>query len=297
MFKKLEAKIGMKMHLRSSRYYAKDIKKLYKKIKKNMDKKAEIGQLLAQSIKDKSISRVHASVIEYADGLTKQFNELNEVLKDVYVLENKIEEHLQKTIQDLEKLKHKEEIWNKPEIKGAFEELHDLMGTIRSTIKEERWKIKKLKKDSPTLRNRSALPDEWVLKDFKRYSKKEKKEIKQSDKLLDKIEELIKDAQNEKLDEKKLKEFAKTFPKLKKILEEEFQGFLKLIKAAVVLLERTKEGIDHLQGVTISELRKSKFPEFALKSIDKKIEEFKEKVKKEETMDFKRTQVLKKMAA
>jgi len=175
MFGKTKAKIGMKLHLRSSRYYAKDIKKLYKRIRRNMDYEEEIGQLLTQQTKEKSISGVHSYINKYIDELKEQMTGLNGVLEDVYVLEDKIEEHLQKTIQDIEKLKHKEEVWNKPEIKSAFEEMHDLMRTIRNTIKTERKKVRDLKKDSHTLRNRSILPDAWVLKDLKIYSRKEKK--------------------------------------------------------------------------------------------------------------------------
>ncbi len=294
VLKTFKAKMGLKMHLRSSRHYARHIRILGRRANYNKNERRDSFSKLNFALKKGNVHGIYMCVQEYIETCKKEIDELNEIVENVFILESRLEKELNKTIKDLDKLKNNEKVWSNKEVKDSVDTIHKLMRYTKRKINNERRDVRRLKHG--IRKEKRLLPDITLFHEIKIYSRREKREVRQVDNLFNDIQKILHQSKKGNLNEEKIKQIAKDIDKLKHDIIDEMKGFLKIEKAAIVMMERTKK--EDLEAINneIKELHKKHVPMFHINKFREMLKEVNAHIYKQEVLEESRTKALRQLA-
>ena len=304
IFRKQTAKVGLAMHIRSAKYYAKRSKRTARATKAAYNNQQKLVLDLEQAMRESPISlkKIVETTNKFIQSCSDEAKELYEISEDAFTLEYKIVKELSKLIKDMGDIESSIKL-NPNAVTGDAEDiiskLKSLFSRIKGKITLEKRQMKDLKRNKEKMRDRSWKTDDMLLNSLKRSARKEKRKVKKTDNVLDELHKLInhlkevptKPAEMPQSNQKELlkkvapsadlnKKLNDNLPKLKteivklkEDIEDELTFLARILTAEVVLMERMKE-LNQEKIDKIKLLRNQGFPKKAFNLIENKQQEF-----------------------
>ncbi|MBW2985252.1 hypothetical protein KY313_01170 [Candidatus Woesearchaeota archaeon] len=304
IFGKQTAKVGLAMHIRSAKYYAKRSKRTARATRAAYNTQQKLVLDLEQAMRESPISlkKIVETTNKFIQSCSDEAKELYKISGDAFTLEYKIVKELSKLIKDMDDVQSS--IKSNPNVftgdaEKDISELNSLFSKIKGQITLEKRQMKDLKRNKEKMRDRSWKTDDMLLNSLKRSARKEKRKVKKTDDVLDELHKLInhikevptKPAEmpqsNQKEQLKKVAHYADlnkklndNLPKLKAEItnlkddiEDELTFLARILTAEVVLMERMKElNQENIEKIKL--LRNQGFPKKAFDLIENKQQEF-----------------------
>jgi hypothetical protein len=263
MLNKIKAKIGLSMHLGSNKHYAKNIKNTPKKIKHLMHSREEIIKNIDICMKEEgSPDLIKNSFKDFISNCKSEAELLDNVSDEIFTIEKRVLDDLKKVLEELSSIASKPEVTS--EAKEDLELIRKLFSYIHNKIRTEKILTSDLKRDKNRLRDKSILPDVFLLKRMRVAGKKERKDVKKVSHVFNDLYKSLDEVNKGNFHS--LKRARSDIEELKKDVEEELTLFLKIMEAVVVFTERLKDH-NHEVYEKILDLKNGGFPKDVLEEI------------------------------
>ncbi|MBL7051263.1 hypothetical protein ISS04_03850 [Candidatus Woesearchaeota archaeon] len=289
IFGKQTAKIGLAMHIGSSKHYARVIRRLTKAIKGDVKDEHEDVHKLDAAITEGSITKVKETMNQLIETCKDEAKELDKISEEVYVLEFRMEKDLKKLVDDLNELSKNPK--HQTELKDALNSLYVLFKEIHQKILMEKRQMRDLKRDKNRLRDRTIKPNIMLFHSLRVCAKAEKRDVKKVSKVIHELQGIIEDLKKGKADKNSFEIIKKDTEKLKSEIEEELKVLIQIESAVVYLTERFKE-LNMKEFQKVRELAQKGFPQKVESEIALKEQEFLDQLKAEERKEYDRVRVV-----
>ncbi len=283
------AKIGLVMHIGSSKHYAKVIIRLTKAIKGDVKDEHEDVHKLDEAITEGSILKVKETMNHLIETCKDEAKELDKISEEVYVLEFRMEKDLKKLVDDLNSLNKDPK--HEAELKESLNSLYSLFKEIHQKILMEKKQMRDLKKDRHRLRDRTIKLNIMLFHTLKVCAKAEKRDVKKVAKVIHELQGLIEDLKKGKADKNVFGTIKTDAEKLKSEIEEELKVLTQIESATVYLTERFKE-LNAKEFQKVRDLAQKGFPQKVESEIALKEQEFLEQLKAEERKEYDRVRAV-----
>lgn len=289
MLGKQKAKMGLAMHIGSSKHYAKVIRRLTKAIKGDVKDEHEDVHNLDSAITEGSITKVKETMNHLIETCKDEAKEMDKISEEVYVLEFRMEKDLKKLMEDLKSLKNNPK--HEAELKDSLNSLYTLFKEIHQKILMEKKQMRDLKRDKYKLRDRTIKPNIMLFHSLKVCAKAEKKDVKKASGVIHELQGIIEDLKKGKADKNSFEIIKKDTEKLKAEIEEELINLTKIESAVVYLTERLKQ-LNATEFQKVRELAQKGFPQKVESEIVLKEQEFLDQLKAEERKEYDRVRAV-----
>ena len=279
-FTKQKEKIGFALHIFDAKKYAKRNKKVVKKIEKSVNKQEDLVNDIDSAKKERSIKKITETTKKFISEGMNELRLLDSVQENVFTIEYKMIKELRNVIKDLDGLKRAKTGEGESLINTVAQEglttIYSLFNEIHKKTKDARRQTKRAKKGEIGIGDLviEQLPDALEFRSLKVSSRKERKEIKKVDKVLEDLHKVIKGIYQGERNNEQIEKVKSDIVELKTDIEHELVFLSKALSVIAVLITRLKKFNEEETEKVIS-LVDQGFPNTAKRKIEEKQTNFK----------------------
>lgn len=276
------AKIGLAMHVGTSKHFASVVYRCSKKLKRLDKKDDKLLEKVQKGVEDKSIKLVLDNAMKFIDIEEKELEKEKIIDEDGFVIEYRVVKKIDVLLGNFELIEKKQEEGGK--IKESLDVDISEMKSIFKDIKEYVDKEVKLERDEVLgrhfIRDQDFMRGEaWLERILKREARHLKGDVRPTQHLIRDVYDLLKDIQKGKnVDDALLKKLTEEVKELKKDVKAEFDAIYHL-KQIMVKLDEKHDNVLEKFNNELKKLEETHFPEGELNKIVKRRTELVQNIK------------------